>query len=428
MRNALKNFAQNIPHPVGRVLSRVPFSARLGKEYSRFSELLSTEVIGEEYVVRNFSKIFEYAKKSVPFYRHVYSEAGILDHKIESLSDIDRVPIITKADLRDCADSFSGAMKLNTGGSSGVPFEFFVDKNAFAREWAHMHFIWRLRGYNYRDYKLTFRGKNLGSRAVRYNPVHNEFVVNTYLPVETSLSEVVSLVRKHKIRFMHGYPSAVYNYFKYAEDVASDAELEVLKENLSVSLLGSEFPVPYMVDYLRDVWGFDFISWYGHSEMCVLAYDKLNANRYSPLQSYGYAESFESRLIGTSYHNFDMPLIRYDTADLIEPFYDEVGLLKEFSIKEGREGDFVEDRAGKRVPLTALIFGRHHEIFGVSDSIQVRQVSRGEVELLISTKNSLTEDDALMLFDLSGVDIDFAAKLITKPILTKAGKMPLKVN
>ena len=38
-----------------------------------------------------------------------------------------------------------------------------------------------------------------------------------------------------------------------------------------------------------------------------------------------------------------------------------VGLVKEFAIKEGRSGDFIEDRNGKKIPLTALIFGRHHK-------------------------------------------------------------------
>ena len=50
-------------------------------------------------------------------------------------------------------------MLLNTGGTTGAPFCFYIDKNAFAREWAHMHYIWELKGYNYKDLKSNIKRK-----------------------------------------------------------------------------------------------------------------------------------------------------------------------------------------------------------------------------------------------------------------------------
>ena len=42
--------------------------------------------------------------------------------------------------------------------------------------------------------------------------------------------------------------------------------------------------MPYMIKYLDEVWGLNnYISWYGLSEMCVLAYDNLNNNKYKKL-------------------------------------------------------------------------------------------------------------------------------------------------
>ena len=51
--------------------------------------------------------------------------------------------------------------------------------------------------------------------------------------------------------------------------------------------------------------------------MCFLAYDESKNNQYKPFFSYGLTENVDGHLVGTSFHNFDMPLIRYDTGDLI---------------------------------------------------------------------------------------------------------------
>ena len=97
-------------------------------------------------------------------------------------------------------------------------------------------------------------------------------------------------------------------------------------------------------------YGLKWISWYGHSEMCVLAYDEGCRNRYRPFATYGLAEVEDGHLLGTSFHNHSMPLIRYDTGDLVEATErTDGGLVVEFAIKEGRSGDFVVDKGGKKL-------------------------------------------------------------------------------
>ncbi len=428
MKAKIKGFVEKIPYSVGRHLARVPFSYRLGKEYIAFSKLLVHGGVDEQYVISTFNKIFRYAKTNLPLYRQLYSDYDVMDLDIESIQDIQRVPVITKDMIRDHLDEFLGSMKINTGGTSGNPFAFYIDKNAFAREWAHMHYIWSLKGYSYRNIKLTLRGKNLGKTSIAYNPVHNEFIVNTYQDAAKYIDELIELVSSKDIKYLHGYPSAIYNFLKELEAAGKIEELGILKSHFRYCLLGSEFPVPYMVNYIKKEWGLDYISWYGHSEMCVLAYDRESTNNYTPFHSYGYAEVIDNRLIGTSYHNFDMPLIRYDTGDLVEPKFESGGLLSSFSIKEGRSGDFIEDSHGKQIPLTALVFGRHHEIFERVDCIQVRQQVPGKVEFLLTTKSELTAEEAKPLIDISNVDIESSIKIIRTPILTSSGKMPLKVN
>lgn len=440
MIQQLKSLVEKIPYPVGSILAKVPFSWRLGRAYSETQALIDSGSVNRDYVIARFNAVFQYAKVNIPFYRELYESAGVLGLEIKTLSDIEKVPVVTKSMLRKRHSDFDGALGLNTGGTSGEPFAFYVDSNAFAREWAHMHAIWARRGYNYQHTKLTLRGKNLGEIPYQYNAVHNEFIVNTYLSLADFYQEILALVEKHSIQFLHGYPSTIYSFLKELEDCCTPIQRDAFRRQMKSCLLGSEFPQPYMVDYITREWGLEYISWYGHSEMCVLAFDPNSDNQYLPFHSYGYVEVQDEHLIGTSYHNYDMPLIRYDTGDLVEANYDNEGILAAFSIKHGRSGDYIVDNSSKNIPLTGLIFGRHHKAFTYLRSVQVRQSKPGHAELLVTLdsndKQEGTVNDGvcydtellLEMFDLSNIDIDFNLSLLEKPILSKAGKMPLLVR
>ena len=112
-------------------------------------------------------------------------------------------------------------------------------------------------------------------------------------------------------------------------------------------------------------------------------------------------------------------------------------MVKEFAIKEGRSGDFIEDRNGKKIPLMALIFGRHHKAFDVADYIQIGQSVPGKATLYITMKGTSGKPGQISfakeelglpdLFDLSNVAIDFDFKVIDHPIRTAMGKLKLRV-
>ena len=131
-----------------------------------------------------------------------------------------------------------------------------------------------------------------------------------------------------------------------------------------------------------------------------------------------------------------MPLIRYDTSDLVEVTKVSAGgMVEEFAIREGRSGDFIEDKNGKKIPLTALIFGRHHKAFDVADYIQIGQTEPGKATLYVTMKNDKTgqtyfiktDSELSRLFDLSNVDLDFDFKILGQPVRTAMGKLKLRV-
>lgn len=427
----IKTLAEKLPYPIGRVFSVLPFSLRLGGQYQAFHKLAESSLNWsdserEEYTLQHLREIVEYVRSHFPCYQALYRKHGVLDLRIESFDDFRKLPPTDKAFFREHADEFSGAYRLNTGGTTGTPFFFFVDKNAWAREWAHMHLIWEMRDYHYMSLNLALRGKNLGNTNIRYNPVHNEFLINTYRPLSNFFPELRRLFRKRNIQYIHGYPSAVYSFITELEKNCSREEISGFLSPIKGVLLHSEFPFPYMKEKFKE-YHLPCISWYGHSEMCILAYDQDFNNCYRPLSTYGYAEVSDRHLLGTSFHNTDMPLVRYDTGDLVTPLEStENGLCKSFAIAEGRNGDFIEDRNGKQIPLTSLIFGRHHKAFEVAEHIQIHQESPGEAVIYLIKSGAQVEHPE-DLFDLSALDVSFRVEQRQTPVLSSSGKLKLKV-
>ncbi|WP_162899997.1 CoF synthetase [Halomonas sp. JS92-SW72] len=399
-------------------------------------ERASSEVVSQ-YLFQRCVAMVCFAEAEVPFYRNFYRSKGFSSEQIKEWDDWQRVPIVTKADMQNfslgerCAAKNKG-MKINTGGTSGQPLEFYLDSRAFGREWAHMHAIWKAHGYRPHHLKLTFRGKHFEQdHPIRYNAVHNEYVVNANCHMRDIVEALMELPRKDIIRWIHGYPSLIAE-FSHELSCSRSYDVNAFSRRLFGVLLGSEYPAPVYRDAIAENLSTNIVSWYGHSEMALLARETA-LGVYQSFPTYGYAEAVpaqgsEHRLICTSHHNFTHPFIRYDTGDLVEPVcFSEPSLA--FRITEGRVGDFIIDRQGKRHSLTAIIFGRHHSAFSLLKHLQVREDSRGEISLVATPQDMAISTQRLMAgFDLDDLDINWNLEVVESPIRTQAGKIRLKIT
>lgn len=439
-----KQFVEQLPEGIGRPLASVPFALRLGAAYSRaHRDIQRYEVLSNEercaILAARLKQILNFAYNQIPFYRNFYDVHGFNPAEFRSMDDWEKVPLVSKTDLQahplDGRVSKTGkGMTLNTGGTSGAPLEFQIDRKAFAREWAHMHRIWMAHGYQPAHLKLTFRGKHFrNDEPIRYNAVHNEYVVNMNCSMAEVANSLLTLSRKSHIRWIHGYPSLVAEFANHLSE-RSDNLASYLRERLYGVLLGSEYPAAHYREKIEGVLSTNVVSWYGHSEMAVLAGESVKGV-YTSLPTYGYAEAVRSiepeasvaRLIATSFENFAHPFIRYDTGDLVESLGTSGGSLS-FRIREGRVGDFVIGHNDRKIALTALIFGRHHPAFSQVKHLQVRQDHPGAITLLIVPSGISSVAQLAHGFDLNDAGIDWRIELLDTPIRTAAGKAPLKVT
>ena len=163
-------------------------------------------------------------------------------------------------------------------------------------------------------------------------------------------------------------------------------------------LSGSENILDYQMDLIQNRLGIRFYNWYGHSEKLILAGYCENTNIYHVEPSYGYFELIDENMqpirepgkigemVGTSFYNPGMALIRYRTGDFAEyvgnfcPFCKKsVTLLK--NIRGRWSGDKLYNEDGTFITTTAL--NLHSDLYSVINGIQYVQDKKGEIKIYV---------------------------------------------
>jgi len=441
----IKKRLTTLPFPVGSLLARFPYQhiPVVGKVYQqRLQEIewFSTAPLEQQqqFVFDRMVKLVAHAAANIEFYRRHYANDGFEVGDLKDFDSIKQIPLVSKKDLQkfelsDRSSSQSGNRFLaNTGGSTGTPLSFYVQDDAVGHERAHLQKVWSRLGFSSSNYTLTFSGRSkFKSRPIEYDSARHCFNVNIYEDFGSICNELRRLFRKRTFRFLHGYPSAIHEFALHCGSNAVDVR-DHLRNTLKGILLSSEFPQRVWRENIETTFGAPTLSFYGHTERCVMAYESERQYEYSVLQSYGYAEAVETNIgtefVGTAYYNYACPMIRYRTGDQIGEIQSEGELLKSFQVTSGREGDFVLDSNGKKIPLTGLIFGRHHELFDVCSHLQVSQSEKGKVTIHYCPIPKMeSEITPHTMFDSSNVSLEFTFVAIAEPIKTKAGKIRLLV-
>lgn len=438
----LKNNLKNIPVSIGKKINLIPYTKRpgIGTIYSSrkldINEVSNFSVSEKQkFVLNRFISLLTFSYENIKFYKEFYDKNEFHPSQIKSFDDIQKIPIITKSilneyNIEDRSFQRPGRYIVNTGGSSGNPFGFYIEPTSMGHEWAHMHSIWEKLGYKPADLKIVFGGRSDVKECVEYDVVRNHFAVDIYADYKKIAEKLKIILKKHPVKYLHGYPSSIYDFAVFCEE--HDQELRtLLSEQLIGAFLGSEYPHKHYRKKIESVFGIKTISWYGHTERAVLAYEKDKQFEYSPFLTYGFGEAIKNKdenfeLISTSYYNFASPLIRYNTEDIIEEPIISNGILDCFKIIKGREGEFVVDKTGKKINLTGLIFGRHHEIFNYAKFIQVKQIREGIIEIHYVSEISVF--DAKKYFDAENLNFDI--KFVKKTEATKSisGKISLLIK
>jgi len=449
------SFYKEMPDWAKRLLASpfkiFPRTKLLGKKYNLFYEEarmleFATEERIEEYQFLKLQSLLKHAFDTVPFYQETWKEREVDIAKITSFQDFhNMIPFVTREMVQNTPARFlSGAYKLsqglpmNSGGSTGIPLTlYYLKGHSRAAEWAHMYLQWSRIGYRVDSPVATLRGDYIGKdRLYSYDPWRNILILSSFNLNKANADIYLNLLNQYKIEYINAYPASLYNLI----------QLSKIKEKFIPSLkgilLGSENIFEWQLQKFKGFFNIDRVFyWYGHGEQCALGGGCETSSNYHFFPSYSYVEFIDdkgeqdgdalaaSEIIGTSFVNPLMPLIRYRTQDygiVAENLCNCGRKHKQLSQVIGREQEIAVGLNGEKITLTALIFGRHADYFNHIIKMQIINVEPGKLIVKILPKDSFSNAHTGEIEDTlsqkQGMPFQTKAHIVDEIDGTKRGK------
>jgi phenylacetate-CoA ligase len=338
--------------------------------------------------------LLDTAYRYVPYYQKLFWNLDFDPYRVESLEELQRLPVLTKDTLRSrLADLCSmkelrNAIHLHTSGTTGTPLNTYTSAGQWVVEQAAIWRQWGWAGYRFRDRMAVVRSHAppAGAPPERLDRLKNWLYISPYHLSEENCRRYLRLLAQWRPRFLRGYPSSLYILARAARQegiqlpslrgafTASETLLDHYRREIET---GFGVPVPV----------FDH---YGQAETSSMLHECERHEGLHILADYGHVDLLPSghaglhRLIATNLHNTAMPLIRYDTGDLIELAPRGCSCGRQFPLVarvSGRADQLLMHHDGFPIPSVNI-----HTYFAKQERIlrfQVIQHERGAVEVRI---------------------------------------------
>ena len=151
---------QPVKSLVGSAYRKMPVSLRLGASYKRFreeaeaSESWSADEIAD-YQFRELRNTLTTALENCSYYRDLYKKHSFALSDFNSPGDLTKLPTISKPDVINHREDMANAsiprkrrLYMTTGGSTGVPVGFYLEKGiGRPKEQAYLEAMWRRAGF-----------------------------------------------------------------------------------------------------------------------------------------------------------------------------------------------------------------------------------------------------------------------------------------
>ncbi len=276
---------------------------------------------------------------------------------------------------------------LTTGGTTGYGLKLWTNRSNLYVDRAFIDYRWGQVGFQ-RNSKLVRIGCD-GIRGANESPFSNDgykLLISPYHLNEDWFPVIIKELLAFGVEFIHAYPSSLELLLNYLQ------EKQVVLPGLKAIFLGSERVSLRILDLIRAAFGeIPVVINYGLTERTNMAWGIRTGPRisYQCEELYGITENYFNNdgfgeIVGTSYWNQVMPLIRYRTQDYGKV---ENGLITEIL---GREQQVFLTKSGHK------IFGHtvavDDFIYDYVTTFQVVQNEVGKVELHVVPKANYNQE------------------------------------
>lgn len=376
----------------------------------------------EDLRVQRLRDLLMHAKAHVPYYRDLFKRLGFDPQGMGSINDLQRLPFLTKADIRANTDAMKsdqaqGLARFNTGGSSGEPLVFFIGRERVSHDVAAKWRATRWWGVDIGAPEIVLWGSPIElSSQDRMRHWRDALMRTQLLPAfEMSAEKVagfIDVIRRTRPAMLFGYPSAFAHIARHAE--AHGIRLDDL--GIQVAFVTSERLYDHQRELIERLFNCPVANGYGGRDAGFIAHQCPSGGMHLThedviveiVDAQGrvlpHGESGE--IVVTHLATRDFPFIRYRTGDVgtLDDRPCSCGrtlpLLKEI---QGRSTDFLVAQDGTVMHGLSLIY-IVRDLAGVKQ-FKIVQESLDRTDILLVT------DDRFDRANLAAIERGAKARL-----------------
>ncbi|MHB2266469.1 phenylacetate--CoA ligase family protein [Aliihoeflea sp. PC F10.4] len=443
---------------IGAALGAVPVELRFGGAYrdcrTKIALARCDHVMAREEQRARLERLVAVALEKSLWYRQVFTQTfgqGTVAEEIIRPENWRRVPVLDNPTVRRegarlCCAPADTLDRVTTGGSSGKPLPFYLDRDRSPTEYAFIMDLWDRAGCGPDEWRASFRGWNIDAASRQPFEVEHglrQLRLSVFRMQPDDMARYAGEIARRGIRFLQGYPHAIA---KFAAFVARH-DLP-MRHDIAAVMLHSEPLYPEYSSTIEQAFpNAKLLPFYGLSEKCAFGSpvpDRPGVYEMNPL--YGLTELLDDddapvtepgrrgRLVSTGLQFMGMPFIRYETGDratLIELPEEANGHCLRVADIVPREGHlFLVTRSNQFIPAHTMMMG-DHEVDAISE-FQYEQHRAGEVKMRLvpaeGAQASTIEAYIRKANERLGGELVLIPEIVSAIPLTSRGKLRIVIQ
>lgn len=272
----------------------------------------------EKYQLKKLQELVNTAYLNSVYYKQKFDEVGVKPANILCLSDIKKLPIISKEELIKFNNKihtnlqFPKLFKASTSGTSGTSLKFNREENAdsFNRATIFRGYSW----YNVQPWErngyfwgFNFSVKNKIKTRI-LDILQNRFRLFNYK--QKSINKFLQKLKN--ATYLHGYSSMIFEVAKELNknNTKAPSKLKLIKGT-------SEKIYETYQNEVKKAFGLKMISEYGAAETGIIAFECSKGNMHLNMEGV-LVEEVDNEIIVTNLQMHSFPIIRYKLGDYIK--------------------------------------------------------------------------------------------------------------
>lgn len=283
----------------------------------------------EDLQCEKLEQLLNYAYQNVPYYKNLLKSIDLKPGQIQNLNDFRKIPLLDKETLQIKAIDFLSEKKIphyrsKTGGSTGVPFEIYLDHKTRAARYAAQSRAFSWHGVSLLDPNVRIWGISSNYKTQALNMVKNLLANRKTYSIfkfsETTLMNCYHYCVKKQPVYLYGYSSGIYKFALFLKKRG----LNTRRLRLKLIVATADPLFDFQKSLIEEVFSCKVVMEYGCTEAGLIAFECPKESMHisaenvlvEVLNNNEPADPGEDGdIVVTNLLNRKMPFIRYQLKD-----------------------------------------------------------------------------------------------------------------